>query len=97
MTRAIVGLCTLELELPENDSLKAKRAILGSLAKRMRATFNVAVAEIDSLDSHTTAIIAFTTLSNSSRHLDQMITTILTWIDEHADEVMVMNESIEIL
>lgn len=97
MTRAIVGLCTLELELPENDSLKAKRAILGSLAKRLRATFNVAVAEIDHLDTPTSAVIAFTTLSNSSRHLDQMITNILNWIDEHADEVLVMSESIETL
>lgn len=97
MTRAIVGLCTLELELTDNDSLKTKRAVLTSLTKRMRNTFNIAIAEIDEVDNPQTAILAFTTVSNSSRHIDQMMTTVLNWIDEHGDDVLVVNETVEVL
>lgn len=97
MSRAIVGLCTLELALEDNDSLKTKRAVLTSLIKRMRNTFNIAVAEIDEVDNPQTAILAFTTLSNSSRHIDQMMTTVLNWIDEHGDDVLVVNETVEVL
>jgi uncharacterized protein YlxP (DUF503 family) len=42
-----VGLLTLELHLPEAQSLKDKRQVLRSLKDRLRRHFNVAVAELD--------------------------------------------------
>jgi uncharacterized protein YlxP (DUF503 family) len=97
MTRPIVGVCTLELEIPENDSLRAKSAILRSLMKRLQGTFNLAIAEIDRNDIPDNAIIAFTVVSNSSRHAEAMITSALNWIDEHGRDVLVVNETVEIL
>ena len=41
----IVGLCTVELYLPDSHSLKAKRQVLLSLKDRLRDKFNVSVAE----------------------------------------------------
>jgi len=40
-----VGLLTLELHIQDAQSLKDKRQILRSLKDRLRAKFNVAVAE----------------------------------------------------
>ena len=42
-----VGLLTLEIYIPDSHSLKDKRQVLRSLKDRLRARFNVAVAELD--------------------------------------------------
>jgi hypothetical protein len=42
-----VGLLTLELHIADAQSLKDKRQVLRSLKDRLRAHFNVAVAELD--------------------------------------------------
>ena len=45
-----VGLLTLEIHLPYSHSLKEKRAVLRKIRDRVRARFNVAVAEMDHQD-----------------------------------------------
>jgi uncharacterized protein YlxP (DUF503 family) len=42
-----VGLLTLELHIQHAQSLKDKRQVLRSLKDRLRAKFNVAVAELE--------------------------------------------------
>lgn len=46
----IVGLCTVELFIPESQSLKDKRQVLLSLKDRLREKFNLSVAEVDGQD-----------------------------------------------
>jgi len=41
-----VGLLTLELHIPDAQSLKDKRQVLRSLKDKLRREFNVAVAEL---------------------------------------------------
>jgi uncharacterized protein len=41
-----VGLLTLELHIPDAQSLKDKRQVLRSLKDKLRRQFNVAVAEL---------------------------------------------------
>ena len=48
--RVVIGICTLELSLPGNDSLKDKRSVLKPLVVRMRREFNVSVAEVGEHD-----------------------------------------------
>ena len=95
--RAIVGLCTLELYLPESLTLKDKRAVVKSLLKRLRNTFNVAASEIDRLDNRQQAVIAFVTVSNSVNQVDKMMRQVMTWIEETYPQVQVMAEDIEII
>ncbi len=45
-----VGLLTLELHIPDAQSLKDKRQVLRSLKDKLRRQFNVAVAELDHHD-----------------------------------------------
>ena len=42
-----VGLLTLELHIAEAQSLKDKRQVIRSLKDRLRASFNVSVAELE--------------------------------------------------
>ena len=42
-----IGLLTLEIHIPDAQSLKDKRQVLRSLKDRLRAHYNVAVAELE--------------------------------------------------
>lgn len=97
MTRAIVGLCTVELEIAESFSLKDKRSVLKSMLARLRREHDLAAAEIDLLDERQAAVIAFVTVSNSSRLLDQTLRAALSWIERTFPQVEVLSEQIEIL
>lgn len=97
MTRAIVGLCTVELEIAESFSLKDKRSVVKSMLARLRREQDVAAAEIDLLDERQAAVIAFVTVSNSSRQLDQTLRAALAWIERTFPQVEVISEQIEIL
>ena len=46
----IVGLCTVELFIPDGHSLKDKRRVLQSVKTRVRDKFNVSVAEVGEQD-----------------------------------------------
>ena len=95
--RAMVGLCTLELHLPESLTLKDKRSILKSLLQRLRQEFGVTSAEIDLLDNPQMARIAFAAVSNSSRKLDEILQAALRWIERNYPQAEILSEQIEIL
>ena len=52
-----VGVLTLEIQLPYAHSLKEKRAVLNRMRDRLRARFNVAVAELDHQDAWQQAVL----------------------------------------
>lgn len=69
----IVGLCTVELHLPESQSLKAKRQILLSLKDRLRDKFNVSVAEVDAHDLWQKAVLGMACVANEGAHVNQVL------------------------
>jgi uncharacterized protein YlxP (DUF503 family) len=71
-----VGLLTLEIYIPDAHSLKDKRQVLRSLKDRLRARFNVAVAELDHNDNWQRAQIGVVTLSNNAAHVEQSLQTV---------------------
>lgn len=95
--RAMVGLCTLDLHLPESLTLKDKRSVLKSMLQRLRQEHGVASAEIDLLDDPQMARIAFATVSNSSRQLNEVLQLALRWIERNYPQVEVLSDQIEIL
>lgn len=97
MAKIIIGLCTVEFELPGVHSLKDKRSILKSLLTRMHNQFNVSTAEIDFQDALNASVIAFTTVTTDTRHVNQMISTILNWIEKNYPDALIVNQEIEIL
>ena len=68
-----VGRLILEIHIPNARSLKDKRQVLRSLKDRLRARFNVAVAELDHQDSWQRAQIGVVSLSNDRTHLEQSL------------------------
>jgi uncharacterized protein YlxP (DUF503 family) len=97
MAKIIIGLCTVEFELPGVESLKDKRSILKSLLTRMHNQFNVSNAEIDFQDALNASVIAFTTVTTDTRHVNQVISTILNWIEKNYPDAQIVNQEIEIL
>jgi hypothetical protein len=97
MARGIIGYLEIELYLPGTASLKEKRSMLKPLLSRMRNQFNVANAEIDHHDVWQSAVVGITTVSNSTSHCQQMLQTILNWIEQDFPDLMITHERIEIL
>jgi len=72
-----IGLLTLEIHIPDAQSLKDKRQVIRSLKDRLRAHFNVAVAEMDFQDVWQRAVVGVVTISNDPHHLEQSLQAIL--------------------
>ena len=72
-----VGLLTLEIQLPYAHSLKEKRAVLRKVRDRLRARFNVAVAELDHQDVWQRATLGVVSVSNSQSLLETVFQQIL--------------------
>jgi uncharacterized protein YlxP (DUF503 family) len=71
-----IGLLTLEIHIPDAHSLKDKRQVLRSLKDRLRAQFNVAVAELDHQELWQRALIGVVRLSGDAKHLEQSLQAI---------------------
>jgi uncharacterized protein len=64
LQNAVVGVLTLEICVEHSHSLKDKRHVIKSLKDRLRERFNVAVAEIDHLDSWQLSTVSVVTVGN---------------------------------
>ena len=96
MLVARVALGTVELHLPDVESLKGKRHVLKGLKQKVRARFEVAVAEVDHQDMWQRATLAVAYVSGDSRHANEVVSKALDFIEANV-EGMVIQESVEIL
>ena len=69
----MVALLTIELRIEAAQSLKDKRQVLRSLKDKLRAHFNVAVAEIDPSNLWNQATIGVVSISGSHDYLDGLM------------------------
>jgi len=72
-----VGVLTLEIHIPYSHSLKEKRAVLRKMRDRLRARFNVAVAELDHQDVWQHATLGVVSISNSQPLLESLFRQVL--------------------
>ena len=70
---ATVGVLTIELHVEDSHSLKDKRHVVKSLKDRLRHKFNVAVAEIDGMDTWQWSVLAAAAVSADRGHCEQML------------------------
>ena len=68
-----IAYLTLELRIEGAHSLKDKRQAVRSMKDRLRHTFNVAVAEIDSTDLWQRATIGIVSISDSRDYLEGLM------------------------
>jgi uncharacterized protein len=68
-----IGVLTLELRLDESHSLKDKRHYVKGLKDRLRAKFNVAVAEIDYQDLWQRGLVSCVTVAPDQAFAEQVL------------------------
>lgn len=81
----IVGTCTIELRLEWSNSLKDKRREIKSIIERVRAKFNVSIAETDCQDQWRTAVLGFAAVSGEGRHAEKVIQQVSDFIEGITD------------
>jgi uncharacterized protein YlxP (DUF503 family) len=65
----LIATLTLEIRIEGAQSLKDKRQVVRSLKDRLRAHFNVSVAELDSTDLWQRATVGVVSISDSRDYL----------------------------
>ncbi|GAC1622273.1 MAG: DUF503 domain-containing protein [Candidatus Acidiferrum sp.] len=91
-----VGLLTLELHIPDAQSLKEKRQVLRSLKDKLRRQFNVAVAELDHQDVWQRSVVGIVTLSNEDRHVQEALQKILDEADRILGSILI-GQTVELI
>jgi uncharacterized protein len=77
----VVGVCSVDLRIPGNDSLKGKRSVVRKITGRVKNTFNVSVAEVEDLDRLQRAGLGIAFVSNDASHVHSTLTKVVNFID----------------
>ncbi|MBX6341465.1 MAG: DUF503 domain-containing protein [Thermomicrobiaceae bacterium] len=93
----VVGVCHLTLRIPDAHSLKEKRRTVKSLTQRVQSRFNVSIAEVDDLDVWQVATIGLACVSNSSRHVDETLSSVIRFVEENLQSGFLADVRTEIL
>jgi len=92
-----VGVCTIELRLPGNDSLKGKRRIIKSIIARVGQQFNVSIAEVESQDTWQRAVLGVSGVSSSAEYVHGQMERVVEWIETNRPDVEILEYYIELL
>ena len=92
----IVGAAALELHVHGSRSLKQKRGVVRSIARRLRNRFNVSVAEVGGQDTWQRAVLALAGAGGEARVVRSELTRALEFIED-LQLAEVMNSEIEIV
>ncbi|MDD9949060.1 MAG: DUF503 domain-containing protein [Gemmatimonadetes bacterium] len=76
----IVGLCRIDLFLPESRSLKAKRQVIKGLKDRIRNRFNVSVAEVEHQSLWQRATLGLAMVSEEKGYVDRTLRQVLNLV-----------------
>jgi uncharacterized protein YlxP (DUF503 family) len=68
-----IAFLTLDLRIEAAQSLKDKRQVVRSMKDRLRASFNVSVAELDASNIWNSATIGVVSISDSRDYLDGLM------------------------
>jgi uncharacterized protein len=71
-----IGLLTLEIHIADAQSLKDKRQVLRSLKDRLRAHYNVSVAELAHQDLWQRSQVGIVSISGDGKFLEESMETI---------------------
>jgi hypothetical protein len=91
----VVGVCSIDLRLPGNSSLKGKRSIVRRIKERVKNTFNVSVAEVEDLDTLQRAGLGIAFVSNEASHVHSTLSKVVNFI-EHMYLAEVVDFQIEV-
>ena len=84
-----VGICTVELHIPDSGSLKDKRQVVKSIKDRIRQNYNVSIAEVDGHDLWQRVLLGIACVGNEKRYINGVLDKII--------ELLRGNRSVELL
>jgi uncharacterized protein len=90
----VVGICRIELHIPESGSLKDKRQVIKGIKDKIRNKFNVSIAEIDNNDLWQRASLGVSVISNDRKFATQVLCLVVDKINQENGAVM-LNHNIE--
>ncbi len=93
---AHIGFLTVELHIPDAQSLKDKRRILLSLKERIKSHHNVSAAEIGEMDKWQLAYLGICMVANEKARVDECLQKILNFM-AGVDGVEIVRHSVEFL
>ena len=77
-----VCVARVTLDIPAAGSLKAKRQVLRRVTDRVKAKFNVAVAEVEDNDVWNRAVVGLSVVGNERKHVNEMMEKIVQFMDD---------------
>jgi uncharacterized protein YlxP (DUF503 family) len=77
----LVGICQVELFIPESGSLKSKRFILKSLKTRIRNKFNVSIAEVSGNEKWQRTTLGMSMVANEKKLINEAFSKIINFIN----------------
>jgi uncharacterized protein YlxP (DUF503 family) len=92
-----IGICTIELQLPGNGSLKGKRSVIKSIITRVSREFNVSIAEVDEQDIWQRAVLGVACVSSSASYAHGQLERVVQWIENNRLDTVLLAYEIEML
>ncbi|MHC2995708.1 MAG: DUF503 domain-containing protein [Candidatus Atribacteria bacterium] len=78
----LIGICKINLYLPNSHSLKDKRNILKSIKLRIRNLYNVSVSEIDNFDLWKNTTLGISCIGNDKKYLNKVLNEIILFLEK---------------
>jgi uncharacterized protein YlxP (DUF503 family) len=93
-----VGVLRLTLHLPEPGSLKSKRHLIRSALDRVRARFNVAIAEVGENDLWQRSILGVAAVGNDQAFVNEVLDKVVDFVASmHGGQILVTARDMEIV
>ena len=77
----VVGVCSIELRIHGNDSLKGKRSVVRKIKERVKNTFTVSIAEVEDLDKLQRIGLGVALVSNDASYVHSTLSKVVNFID----------------
>lgn len=93
----VIGVLTIELQIPESNSLKEKRQVVRALIHRIRQGYNVSVAEVDHQNSWQLATVAVACVSDEAVVVQQLMDKIIDFVQRQRLSLVLLDYQSELL
>jgi uncharacterized protein YlxP (DUF503 family) len=92
----IVGICHLDVIIPENHSLKGKRQVVKKIIDRVRNRFNISIAEVGDNELWQRSQLGISLVGNDRRFVNSYLDRVVNFI-EAMNIVDIAHSELEIL
>ncbi len=92
-----IGVCRVQLRLPENESLKGKRRVIKSITARTANKFNVSIAEVEDQELWQLATLGFCCVGNDGSYVNKVLSRVVSFIGQIRGDAEILDYEIEIM